>query len=85
VAGETSTRQWWLIVRRDGFVSTKTRIRMPTTANQTDLDPLVDPIPISDDADLLDDATILPTADQNKAYSYEVVAVTSISDINEVD
>lgn len=85
MAGEVSTRQWWLIVRRDGHVVGRVKLSIPLLREQTDLDPLVGPLPFTKDFELVDYEAQMPADDQDLFVNYEVIATTSNFEITNVE
>jgi hypothetical protein len=84
MAGETSVRQWWLIVKRNGYVDRRIRLNIMLTQEQTQLDPLVGPIQLTKDVDFIDDANVLPAEDQKLVVEYEIISTTQSWEINEI-
>lgn len=85
MAGETSVRQWWLIARRDGHIVARIKLPINLIREQTDLDPLVGPLPFTKDFDFVDYEATLPAEDQDLFVNYEVIATTSNFEINDVE
>jgi hypothetical protein len=85
MAGETSSRHWYLIVRREGHDAQ--RIKLPIALKQIgrDLDDLVENLHYTSGYDLIDDDTILPSDDRDMVVSYEFHSVTQPWEANEID
>lgn len=84
MAGEITRRTWYLLVRREGFDAQRFKIPIALKQVGREFDGLVDAIPTNDDLDLIDDATILPSADRALVGEYEFYAITAPWEANEL-
>ncbi len=78
MAGETSRRQWWLVLRRDGYRTIKVKLIVSWVPDGSDLDSIVDPLELNQqDWEFHDDTDALPSADPDLTVRHELVAVTA--------
>lgn len=85
MANETSRRQWWLVIRRDGYAVRKIRVAVDILQRDgSDLDRLVQPGQDSADFDLLNSLTDVDDG-SGLVASYELVSTVNVFEINDYE
>lgn len=72
MAGETTRRRWWLIIRRPGHAVQRIPVSIRVIRDQSDLNGIVDQSQISPDFEIIDE--IDGMTDENRVASYELVS-----------
>lgn len=91
MAGTSSTsasstqRQWYLILRREGFTEQRIKLPIRMVRDGSDLDSVIGPIEVNPDFDIVDDETIVAEDDRANLVTYEFVAVTQAFEASEVE
>lgn len=81
MAGETTKRRWYLVVRRDGHAVKKIPVNITLVRDGSDIDGFAAQSQISPDYDIIDSLEDVDDGDGLVA-SYELVSTTTAFDIN---
>lgn len=76
----TSRKQWWLILRREGYRTITMRVPIKWVKDGSELDPIVDPLPDTDDWEFVNESAAedLVLDDPDHQVRYELVATTQL-------
>lgn len=76
MAGTTSNKQWWLVLRRTGYRTIRIKLPIDWVQDGSEFDGLVDQVPNTDDWELYDVESQVSGVPTDLKVRYEFVAVT---------
>lgn len=85
MTGETSKKQWWLVLRREGYETIKIRLPINWKPLGSELDGLVDPLELNQyDWEFYSGLTDLAGSPDDLKVRYEFVAITASHESTQV-